>query len=120
MLDIGEGAICAWNQELLAYIENVFGGPGKAIINHVEFELKEPTRDDLDPKSKAPILPYPRVGDNPYLLSPENLLRDLSDRGHKKFDADTRSSRKAKKAIRSTTRDYLQCGSRTVKEGYQK
>ena len=59
MLDIGKGTFYIWSQELLDFIENVFGGPSKAIINHVEIDLDETNRNDLDPKSKAEILLFP-------------------------------------------------------------
>ena len=98
ILDIGKGTIYAWNQEFLDFIENVFAGPGRAIMKQVEFELKEPSRDDIDPKSKAKLLLYPHVGDTPYLFSEENLPRDLSDHGHKKFDADMEKFEKAQES----------------------
>ena len=98
MLDIGKGTFYAWNQEFLDFIENLFGAPGRAIMNHVEFELKEPHREDIDPKSKAKILLYPRKGDTPFLFSEENLPRDLTDRGYKLFDADMEKFEKAQEA----------------------
>ena len=98
MLDIGKGTFYAWNQEFLDFIENLFGAPGRAIMNHVEFELKEPHRDDIDPKSKAKILLYQRKGDTPFLFSEENLPRDLTDRGYKLFDADMEKFEKAQES----------------------
>ena len=111
MLDIGRGTFYARNQEFLDFIENVFGRSGRAIMNHVEFELKEPSRDDLYPKSKAPTSSPQRTC---FAISPTTSKRSST--------LMWRSSRKAKKVIQSTTKRLLTImkSSRAVQKSYQK